>query len=134
MPKKKATTRTPTHVNAFVISFRLPPHTTLGHVRTAILAVKKHLGGLCRELGGPNLARRTDVSISSSKGLFLMGTAAPEGVVVTWPEMDEPTFAGAAPEVPGTGPGTAKLRAEERARKRRPSSQAKAARRRPHRS
>jgi len=110
--------RTPTHVNAFVVSFRLPPDTTLGQVRTATLAVKKHLGALCAELGGPDVSTRTDLSISSPKGLFLIGTPPPGGVAVTWPKMDEPSFEGVIKSVPQGGPGMLKLVAEESARSR----------------
>jgi len=73
LPAKKKSSM-PTQVNGFVVSLRPAPDLTLAQVRTAILAVTQHLGALCAELGGPNLARRTDLNFSVDRGLFLVGT------------------------------------------------------------
>ena len=70
--KKKSSMQT--QVNGFVVSLRPAPDLTLAQVRTAILAVTRHLGALCAELGGPNLAKRADLNFSVDRGLFLVGT------------------------------------------------------------
>lgn len=79
--------RSPHQVSAFVVSLRLPADATLGPLGAAVEIVQRHLGALCAELGGPNLAKRAMITESVAEGLFLVGTPAPKGVAVVWPEM-----------------------------------------------
>ena len=112
MPRAKKTSSMPPQVNGFVVSLRPAPDLTLAQVRAAILAVTRHLGALCAELGGPDLAKSADLIFSVDQGLFLVGTQAPEGVAAAWPQLGPE---GKIPGPTGTGPGTEKLRAEARA-------------------
>lgn len=90
MTKRKKRIRTPNKVSAFVVSLRLPGDGTLGPLGAALEAVVRHIGALCDELGGPNLARQADVIWSVKRGLFLVGTPAPDGVAKAWPNLAGP--------------------------------------------
>ena len=83
-------TRTPNRVSAFVVSLRLPADGTLGPLGAALEAVQRHVGALCDELGGPDLAKQADVVWSLEKGLLLVGTPAPDGVAKAWPDLAGP--------------------------------------------
>lgn len=101
MTTRKKRIRTPNKVSAFVVSLRLPADGTLGPLAAALEAVQRHIGALCDELGGPDLAKQADVVWSLERGLFLVGTPAPEGIAEKWPEMVSVVYELGDPVPPG---------------------------------